>query len=551
MFREKLVKNCGSSNLIFSDLQWALPVEGLVRTPFFDPENTQDGYVVFYSEVNQEYGILKFNILTGEILWKQSVVNGGYGTPLVYKNLVIVLKEFDSIAAFSTEDGSFVWEYKGDGRVRSSLNIIDDKIVFSSSNIIHFVTEEGKLDRKIEKENSFFFGTISMFRGYLLTLYTINDEVTQTSHVVLGAINLDGAILFEVDLGESYIISADTSGFFLIGESIYVNSGETVFKISPNSGHIIWKNIISGISGRHVPVVDGKSVYVTTLSGNIYCINSELGEIEWKIETEEGSIVAPPSIFENTLLVLADCSMYFINKLTGRIYDRNIIGHSPYSAITIQNNFIIVGGGEPPAHGLLLCYASSLNFINESVVSHFEIGNCIENTEMQVLAKLDVNVESIELLPSVISQEKIIKGDRVEKSNIFTFLIPLKKNNISGMYCIPVNLLFSSGRKKMETILIRLISKKPLPGSFKLKHLYKNIQQTDYYNSGAAIAEFLFGMYGKKISQDEFRKIIDYIKMKSNWKDQDFQTWRLILKRALSSPATTLEEFIENEEGMK
>ncbi|HEM2906967.1 TPA: hypothetical protein U0672_000604, partial [Streptococcus suis] len=71
------------------------------------------------------------------------------------------------------------------------------------------------------------------------------------------------------------------------------------------------------------------------------------------------------------------------------------------------------------------------------------------------------------------------------------------------------------------------------------------------YNSGAAIAEFLFSIYGKDMKQDEFRKIIDYIKERSKWKDADFQTWRLVLKRALSSPATTLEEFIINEEGIE
>ncbi len=33
-------------------------------------------------------------------------------------------------------------------------------------------------------------------------------------------------------------------------------------------------------------------------------------------------------------------------------------------------------------------------------------------------------------------------------------------------------------------------------------------------------------------------------KDRSCWEDADFQTWRLIMKRALSSPATTLDEFV-------
>lgn len=37
--------------------------------------------------------------------------------------------------------------------------------------------------------------------------------------------------------------------------------------------------------------------------------------------------------------------------------------------------------------------------------------------------------------------------------------------------------------------------------------------------------------------------MIDYVKQKSCWDDADFQTWRLILKRVLSSPAKNLEEL--------
>ncbi|NRO02421.1 hypothetical protein IMAU30025_02041 [Lactobacillus helveticus] len=54
--------------------------------------------------------------------------------------------------------------------------------------------------------------------------------------------------------------------------------------------------------------------------------------------------------------------------------------------------------------------------------------------------------------------------------------------------------------------------------------------------------------YGKKISQEDFRDIIDYLKKTSKWKDADFQTWRLLLKRALSSPAKDLNEFIKLED---
>ncbi|MGM5692767.1 hypothetical protein [Streptococcus suis] len=72
-------------------------------------------------------------------------------------------------------------------------------------------------------------------------MYTKNDALTQTSHIVIGGLNLDEGALFEVDLGESYIISADTSGFFLSDDSIFVSCGEIVFNINANSGSILWE----------------------------------------------------------------------------------------------------------------------------------------------------------------------------------------------------------------------------------------------------------------------------------------------------------------------
>lgn len=55
----------------------------------------------------------------------------------------------------------------------------------------------------------------------------------------------------------------------------------------------------------------------------------------------------------------------------------------------------------------------------------------------------------------------------------------------------------------------------------------------------------LMKVHGKSISQKDFRDRINYVKRKSNWKDADFQTWRLILKRVLSNSAESLDDLSE------
>lgn len=49
---------------------------------------------------------------------------------------------------------------------------------------------------------------------------------------------------------------------------------------------------------------------------------------------------------------------YLINlyKKTGEIVQMLSIGHAPYSACVIRDNYLFVGGGEPPVNGLLRAF---------------------------------------------------------------------------------------------------------------------------------------------------------------------------------------------------
>ncbi|QSZ26392.1 hypothetical protein ACETAC_05460 [Aceticella autotrophica] len=77
---------------------------------------------------------------------------------------------------------------------------------------------------------------------------------------------------------------------------------------------------------------------------------------------------------------------------------------------------------------------------------------------------------------------------------------------------------------------------------FKINKFNKVIYQEEAMSSGAAIAQLVMSEYGKDIKQKDFSEMIDYVKQKSGCDDADFQTWRLILKMVLSSPAKNLKE---------
>lgn len=549
MFRKNLSQELYTKKLISLSNNWFYKMNGLIKTPFFDENDKNHGYVLYYSEIKQSYFIVKFSITNGDVIFEQQVVNGGYGTGAIYKNQIICLKEFKDIISIDKNNGNFLWEFTTDSRIRSSINIIDEEIVFSSGENIYFIDQYGNLIRNINIENTFLYGTISKINNHYIAIGTKFNKDKNDSYLYLYAFDKNNNILFEKGIGKSVVISSDTSGFWVQDDEIIMPYNNKVLKINGNNGEIIWNTEVVGFVGRHTVVSDGKNIFYTTLKGKIGCLDLNTGNKKWEISTQENLIFSPPSVYGDTLLVLADCVIYLIDKNDGKVYFNKVVGHSPYSAPIIFNDMVFVGGGEPPLNGVLLSFKmiekSSKTKAEEIIKEYFEIGNYVENDKMQLSITTKVKVNNIVVDTSVISKEKIIRPSKQLDKN-YIFDIELKNNNLSGLYSIPVSFKYK-GKDFIEIIKINLNLKENKPRKIKLNIFNEEIKELNVFYSGAALSEHILNKYNKKINQKEFRKIIDYVKDKSGWKDADFQTWRLILKRVLSSPAKTLEEFIELE----
>src|SRR5690606_34662413 len=164
------------------------------------------------------------------------------------------------------------------------------------------------------------------------------------SHYVI-AFDSGGRLLYEENLGPTPVISSDTSGGWIdVNGDFYIGRGREIIKLSLDDGRIVWRREVGGVSSRHLPVADDQHVYYTTLNGEVGCLSAESGEKVWSVSTQEGAIVAPPSIYDGTLLVLADSSLYLVDKATGSFYSRKVVGHCPYSAASIFNDSVFVGG---------------------------------------------------------------------------------------------------------------------------------------------------------------------------------------------------------------
>lgn len=357
MIRKNIIKNKNDKQRYFLNDSWRIEMPAVVRTPFYGNNCSEYfGYVVTYSEMEQAYHLLKVDLHNGKILWSIDAVNGGYGTPTVFGDLVVFLKEFDAVQAVSAESGIVEWAVQGGHRVRTTLNVIDETLWFGSGSTLLAVNKNGEVVKKLHIPNSFIYGNITPYKGGILCTGTLHNNERDCSCSYLWLINQEGSIMYSMELGRSPVISSDTSGIWLKDDFAFASCGHDIICFDLKVGKELWRTRVFGFCGRHFPVVDSQRVYYTTLKGEVGCADILNGSIVWRQKFREGLIVAPPSIYGKTLFVLADCSVFLLDKDTGEIFQHKVVGHTPYSAVSFGTNKALIGAGEPPANGQLICF---------------------------------------------------------------------------------------------------------------------------------------------------------------------------------------------------
>lgn len=536
------------NKLIHLKYEWVKNINGLPRVPFYNDSEPEYGYVVIYSEKKRSYILEKFSRSTGTTIWEKSLVNGGYGTPVILNNRIFMLSAFDSVIGVSTDNGQTIFEKKFGKRIRTSLNVIDDVVAFAAGNEVIMLDINGDERNKLTLSNVFIYGVVQKYCDLFVITGTKYIKRENTSNKFVWLIDSDGTIVFEIDLGKGSIISADTSGLWVCGRYGFIGNNDIVFKLDLNSGTVVWKRKVVGDCDRETIVTDKKHAYVTTLKGRIYCLDIESGVKRWEKKVTEGLIESPVSIIGNSILVLGDASIYLIDKRDGIIYDKYPVGHTPYSMCSIMQNHVFVGGGEPPVDGALTAF--SITGDNSEYIQSFSVNRNFDDKYIDIIIKCSTDFDEGYIKTNRISTLEKMELKRI-CPNTFTVQLPLKNRNVEGMYALPVFLKGKNGNYQ-SFVITELERDTSLPQKHTIKSLQSSsVTENSIFNSGAAIAEEVFKKYGKNISQEEFRKIINYVKDKSEWEDADFQTWRLILKRVLTSPAHSLDEFIAMEDNSK
>lgn len=542
MFRNFLSAN---SHLMHLNVEWIKKLGGLIRVVVFDSyANSYKAFVTIYHEQKNQYEATALDIKTGEIYWTKSVANGGYGAPVITDALFVLPTKFSNIIALSKEDGRTVWEIETNCRVRSPLNVDGNKIYFSSGGTIFELESDGRLTNQWHCDGAFFYGSVDVFKELIISLGTIADE-DGDSVIKVFAFHKKIGLVYSVLISKSGIISADTVGISWKNGVGFVGGHNLITSFEANGGKILWTTNVEGFAGRQVCSIDDHHVYYSTLSGIVGALNIENGAHIWSIKTNDSSIVSPISVRPNHLLLLADAHLNILKSHNGQLVSKIPVGHSPYSMISLKGDYGLLGAGEPPHNGLLFAFKFSNALVEKKYECNLSSSNAfIDSSFVDILihvSNADLNLVSVRLDGSIFNLKDPIIGERINEAT-FAFRIFLPQTISSGDFVIPLYLHIISGECLIKPICISLKRINPLPIKAYLSHIPDVVQEKSTY-SGAAIGAMLKNFHGDHVEQSALREMIDFSLDRSGY--EPFQTWRIILRRVLTSSAEIKDQLPE------
>lgn len=526
------------------NLSWIQPIPGLIRTVVYDSDSF--AYVVIYKEKSREYTVRKFEIESGSVIWENSIANGGYGTLSLTKDKVIVHTNFSDITALNKLSGEKIWTFETSARVRASLTTNKkDEIYFTSGGNLYCLDNNGEKLWDIFIDGVYFYGRIDILGNLLYTLGTDTGE-EGLSHIYIFCIDLSSTeLLWRQDLGMSPIISSDTSGIGWGKDKAYVGLNDKIVSIDPYVGSVLKEKKITGNAGRQTLTSDDNYVYWTSTSGEVGASDVENLDDRWTYKANS-YISTPVTILKDSVIFSADGYIVQLEKKTGLILKKLPAGHSPYSACSLSpQDSMIIGAGEPPYDGYLFSYKFEKNENDVDIFVETYLENNVRGVDgikltIEFFSKIDFDDAYIDI-GSISSIKGMQKLNKI-KDNIFATELSLRKNIINSEYMALIEATKGDKTYMLPTLIEIREGSSKLPVKASIPGIRFEFQEEENY-SGAAISRSLVSYYGVEKSQKNIREMVDAVKSKSGY--ESFQTWRLILRRVLISPADNVKDMTE------
>jgi len=175
------------------------------------------------------------------------------------------------------------------------------------------------------------------------------SPVTNGTDLFVGA---DNDVFYAVNLnsgsiGWEYTMDGPIYGTAAIGVNgnIYVGA-DALYSLTPD-GTLRWTNPLDGSQIYGSPVISESGiVYIGTINGNFYAINSQTGQTVWSVnlETPIGGISSSALIGDNGIVYIASgYTLYALNSSNGNIMSYVGLGYNVESNPVLYDGKIYVG----------------------------------------------------------------------------------------------------------------------------------------------------------------------------------------------------------------
>lgn len=498
-------------------IEWVSTPNGVARVPIQSGEK----YVVLhtYDRFTKEYIVFKYDRNTGELVWTSYLPAGGYASPAIGDGVVFIPCGYSQICGLDENTGEKLWTIDLLSRNRSTPVYSDGLAYLGSGNRIFGISGKGEVVKEAKYPGNIFFGQPIIIDEVLYIVGDSNPTKNQSRQFIT-AINLNNMeLIWQKDIGPGIMSSCDSAGL-AFHENGMIFSGTidgNLVAVDSNSGEIIWKVKGTGIASRSKPYVYKDSVYVSSLSG--YILGADInGKEKFNVFLNDEGCWCPPIIYDDKLLVHSGVHLYLLSRENGSLIDQLAIGHSPYTNFEIASGKLYIAAGDPPDWFNLFCIRLTNNprFSIKDVNIDYDIDDN-QNIQFDNLSVTFSIGTADSMIPNEISVDLSVFGGtsthKVEKINsqTYKFEIKIPKFNRFGDYAITAKAALAN-RTVVSTIPVCLRQFKPndIPESFKIDNYKINIQQEDFY-SGSAVMKSVFSYYGKEINQETVNSMGEYI----------------------------------------
>jgi outer membrane protein assembly factor BamB len=246
----------------------------------------------------------------GEKLWEFQTGGGASSPAIGFDGTVYVGSDDGKVYAINGATGDKVWEFQTGGMVDSSPCVGPDGTIFIGSSDAQVYALDGATGHKLWSFATVPWVSSSPALAANGTLYAGAGRPADNDNIyALSAASAQQLWMFQAGFGEG----ARSSPALDVDGTVFVGAVGKVFAFDGPTGEMRWQFAAGGFVESSPAIGANRTVYVGSLDGKIYCLNTATGQKIWEFPT---AFLGPVS---SSPVIGPDGTVY-VGSFEGRLY---------------------------------------------------------------------------------------------------------------------------------------------------------------------------------------------------------------------------------------